>query len=96
MRSKHPVQAKSTPNLLRILPRQFKMVNDKTSNGYKYTNLLYGAEIDECNDRVKTLYDSLFSIRNSFLLHLEVDLFLAPTTCEHLPEEVDTSYLVMI
>lgn len=60
MRSKHPVQAKSTPNLLRVLPRQFKMVNDKTSNGYKYTNLLYGAEIDECNDRLKTLYDSLF------------------------------------
>jgi hypothetical protein len=36
------------------------MVNDKTSNGYKYTNLLYGAEFDECNDRLKILYDSLF------------------------------------
>jgi len=60
MRSKHPIQAKSTPNLLKVLPSQFKMVNDKTSNGYKYTNLVFGAEIDEVNDRLKLLYDSLF------------------------------------
>ena len=60
MRSKHPIQAKSTSKLLKILPSQFKMVNDKSSNGYKYTNLLYGAEIDEANERLKTLYDSMF------------------------------------
>lgn len=56
-----PIQAKSTARILRaIFPEQFKMVNDKTSNGYKFINLLYGVEIDEARRQLQKLYDNSF------------------------------------
>ena len=43
--------ANSTKDLLtRVLPSDFKMVKDKTSNGYQYMNALYGIEIDTIKD----------------------------------------------
>lgn len=60
MRIKHPVNAKSTKRMLRILPPDWKMVNDETSNGYKFFNMVLGTEIDELTDRLQVLYDSLF------------------------------------
>lgn len=61
MITRKPIQAKSTFRILRaIFPEQFKMVQDKTSNGYKFINLLYGVEIDEARRRLQNLYDNSF------------------------------------
>lgn len=58
MKTNHPIQAKNTYRLLKsVLPESFKIVNDNKSNGYKFINLLYGAEIDELRDRLKTVYN---------------------------------------
>lgn len=61
MNSKRPIQAKSTHRILRsILPDDFKMVKDKSSNGYKYINLLYGVEIDIAKDKLSDIYNNSF------------------------------------
>jgi len=61
MITRKPIQAKSTYRILRaIFPEQFKLVQDKTSNGYKFINLLYGVEIDEARRRLQDLYDNSF------------------------------------
>lgn len=61
MKSRLPIQSKSTDTILRtILPESFKMVNDKTSNGYKYINLLFGVEVDQARDFMKEVYDNSF------------------------------------
>lgn len=61
MRTRKPIQALSTQRLLSsVFPESFKMVNDKESNGYKYTNLLYGVEIDEARYRLSKIYHDNF------------------------------------
>ena len=57
MKTRRPIEAKSTSRLLEaVFPREFKLVKDKKSNGYKFTNLLYGVEIDEADDRTREVY----------------------------------------
>jgi len=61
MNLKQPIQAQCTDRLLRsVLPEHFKMVSDKTSNGYKYINLLYGAEFDYTGTALKEVYNHSF------------------------------------
>lgn len=61
MKTRKPVQSKSTRRLLRsIFPESFKIVNDPTSNGYKFINLLYGVEVDEARGRLRELYNNSF------------------------------------
>ena len=61
MNLKLPIQAQSTKRILRsVLPEHFKMVSDKTSNGYKYINLLYGAEFDFASQVIKDSYNDSF------------------------------------
>ena len=74
MKTKKPIQAKSTERILRaVLPASFKMVNDESSNGYKFTNILAGVEIDEATDRLDETYgDSFIStidLSNEFELY---------------------------
>lgn len=66
MNTKLPIQAKSTERILKaILPQEFKIVNDKNSNGYKFINLLYGVEIDEVRSILKNYYnDSFFTTQD--------------------------------
>lgn len=61
MKTRKPVQSKSTESIIKaILPQEFKMVNDKTSNGYKFLNLLYGVEIDQAREFLQHVYDDSF------------------------------------
>lgn len=61
IRTRRPTQAKSTDRMLRsILPQHFKIVEDKSSNGYKFMNLLYGAEADEARDRLQEVYNNSY------------------------------------
>lgn len=60
MKTKLPIQAKSTEQLLSVLPNDWKMVSDKTSNGYKYINLLYGVECDNALNTLKKVYNDSF------------------------------------
>jgi hypothetical protein len=61
MKVRKPIQAKSTERIIKaILPGDFKMVNDKTSNGYKFLNLLYGVEVDRVNEYAQEVYDNSF------------------------------------
>ncbi len=61
MRTRKPIQAKSTESIIKaILPQEFKMVKDKTSNGYKFINLLYGVEIDQAKEYLQSVYDNSF------------------------------------
>lgn len=55
--------ANNTNKLLKqVFPADFKMVKDKTSNGYKLSNLLYGVEID-------LIWDRFEQLRNDNYLH---------------------------
>lgn len=61
MKTRRPIDAKNTSRMLRaILPPEFKMVNDKSSNGYKYINLLYGVEVDFAREKIQKAYDNSF------------------------------------
>jgi len=61
MKIKKPIRAKSTERIMKaVLPSQFKMVNDKESNGYKYINLLFGVEIDEIYEKLQEAYNNSF------------------------------------
>lgn len=61
MKTRKPIQAKSTGRLLRsIFPPDFKIVKDPTSNGYKLVNLLYGVEVDEARTRLRETYSNSF------------------------------------
>lgn len=61
MKTRKPLQAKSTDRIMRaILPAEFKMVSDKRSNGYKLINLLYGVEIDQVGEYMQQVYDDSF------------------------------------
>lgn len=61
MKTRLPIQAKNTDYLLKsILPEDFKMVSDRSSNGYKFVNLLYGVEVDQYRDRLQYIYDNSF------------------------------------
>lgn len=61
MKTRRPIDAKNTSRILRaILPPNFKMVNDKSSNGYKFTNLLYGVEIDFAREKLQSAYDNSY------------------------------------
>ena len=61
MKTKRPIQAPSTERIMKaVLPSDFKMVYDKTSNGYKYINLLYGVEVDQGIDTLKEVYQNSF------------------------------------
>lgn len=87
MNLKLPIQAQSTDRLLRsVLPDNFKMVSDKTSNGYKYINLLYGPEFDFANQMIKESYN------NSFITSIDLtsDYSLYELTVSGVPI---TSYL---
>lgn len=87
MNLKQPIQAQCTDRILRsVLPENFKMVSDKTSNGYKYINLLYGAEFDNTNRAIKELYN------NSFITSIDLtqDYSLYELTLSGVPL---TSYL---
>ena len=84
MKTNRPIQAMNTERIMSaILPKDFKMVSDKNSNGYKFINLLYGAEIDQARDILKTVYnDSFFNTINltkDFELY-EVSLSGVPIT----------------
>ena len=49
--------ANNTSKLLKqVFPSDFKMVKDKTSNGYKLSNILYGAEVDIIWDQINSVY----------------------------------------
>lgn len=56
MKTQNPIQAKSTSDLIKVFPSEFKL-RQKDSNGYKFANMLYGIEIDEARDKLKLLYD---------------------------------------
>lgn len=61
MKTRRALDAKNTSRILRsILPPNFKMVNDKTSNGYKFVNLLYGVEIDFAREKMQQAYDNSY------------------------------------
>lgn len=61
MRTRRPIQAKNTERILKaVLPAEFKIVNDKDSNGYRFLNLLYGAEIDQGVANLKDVYNNSF------------------------------------
>lgn len=61
MKTKRPFDAKNTSRMLRaILPPDFKIVKDKSSNGYKFLNLLYGIEVDFARDNLEEAYDNSF------------------------------------
>ena len=61
MNLKQPIQAKSTERMMRvILPSSFKMVNDKTSNGYKWFNLMFGVEADQADMNLKEIFSNSF------------------------------------
>ena len=82
MKTRKPIQAKSTERILNaVVPGSFKMVNDKSSNGYKYFNLLYGAEFDEASDRARHVYNDSFidsfDVSRAYELY-QVDLSGAP------------------
>lgn len=66
MKTRRPINAKNTSRLLRsILPPEFK-INDPSSNGYKFINLLFGNEVDYAQDRIEEAYS------NSFLSTLDL------------------------
>lgn len=58
MKTKNPIKAKSTKSLLSVFPPDYKMVYDESSNGYKFVNMMFGIEMDEAKERLKSLYDS--------------------------------------
>ena len=59
MITRSPIQAKNTERILKaVIPEEFKIVNDKSSNGYKFINLLYGAEIDQGLSVLKDVYNN--------------------------------------
>lgn len=61
MKTKKPIQAKNTQRILRkVFPPNFKFVNDKDSQGYKFVNLLYGVEVDEARSRIDDTYQNSF------------------------------------
>lgn len=61
MNSKLPIQAQCTERILKsVFPEHFKIVSDKNSNGYKYINLLYGAEFDATDRAIKQAYNNSF------------------------------------
>lgn len=61
MKTKKPIKSNSTSKLLKsVLPGSFKMVNDPSSNGYKFINLLYGVESDLARDLIDEAYHNLF------------------------------------
>lgn len=73
MRTREPIQAISTENALKsVIPNSFKMVNDKTSNGYKYMNLLFGVELDHANEFLREIYDNVFLPTMDFGASLDV------------------------
>jgi hypothetical protein len=56
-----PIQAKSTERIISaILPQEFKITNDKMSNGYKFINLAVGVEVDEADRALQEVYDNSF------------------------------------
>jgi len=59
MKTQRAIQSKNTSRILKaVLPESFRIVNDKSSNGYKFINLLYGVEVDEVRERLKDLYNN--------------------------------------
>ena len=61
MKTRLPLQATNTDFMIRaILPGDFKMATDTTSNGYKFINLLYGVEVDAFRARLQQVYDNSF------------------------------------
>jgi hypothetical protein len=61
MNPKLPTQSSITERLLRsVLPPDFKIVSDKTSNGYKYVNLLYGVEFQNLEKNINSIYNDSF------------------------------------
>jgi hypothetical protein len=87
MNPKLPIQAQCTERILKsVLPEHFKIVSDNSSNGYKYINLLYGAEFDLANQMIKESYN------NSFItsIDLTTDYALYELTFSGVPI---TSYL---
>lgn len=61
MKTNKPLQAKSTEGMLKsVLPPSFRIVSDKTSNGYKFINLLYGVEIDQSRAILDQVYNNAF------------------------------------
>lgn len=97
MNTRKPIQAKSTERILTaVFPRKFKMVNDKTSNGYKYVNLLMGVEIDEAFDRTRKVYNDSYldSFDTSTRYDIyQVDISGAPNT-KQLTADSDVSVKV--
>lgn len=60
MKTRRPIQAKSTSRLIKsVFPEEFK-INQENSTGYKVINLLYGVEVDEIRDRMQSTYDNAF------------------------------------
>jgi len=61
MKTRKPIQAKNTETIIKaILPEDFRIASDKTSNGYKFLNLLYGVEVDMARDYLQHIYDNSF------------------------------------
>lgn len=61
MKTRRPINAKNTSRILNaILPPEFKITNDRSSNGYKFINLLYGNEVDHAQDRIEEAYNNSF------------------------------------
>lgn len=60
MKTRIPINAKNTSRLLRsIIPPEFK-INDPSSNGYKFINLLLGNEVDYARDKIEESYSNSF------------------------------------
>ena len=61
MRTRQPIQSLSTEAMVRgVFPNSFKLVHDKSSNGYKYFNMLFGVELDQANEFLQHIYNQSF------------------------------------
>jgi len=60
MKTTKPIQAKSTESIIKAILPDFRIANDKTSNGYKFINLLYGVEVDQAKEYLQHVYNNSF------------------------------------
>jgi len=80
MRTRKPIRANSTQNLLRrIFPETFKFVSDDESNGYKFVNLLFGVEVDEVRRKIREVYENSFLATMDFSPPAEIYEVYTPT-----------------
>lgn len=74
MKLQRPLQSQSTQRIIQsVLPESFEISSNKNSNGYKFINLLYGAEVDNLRNKINEVYNNSFI--TSFDTTKDIDLY---------------------